>query len=134
MTQLPFHSSSLTPRQIFSDIPILHKLVEIYKIWHTELQNLPRLSRYTLGEKIDSLFCETLELILEAGYATKASKKSVIDQASIKLDALKFFLQLIWEIKLINAKKYAQLAEPLVEVGKMLGGWKKQIQSMPRSS
>jgi hypothetical protein len=127
MAQLPFHSSSLTPRQIFGDIPILYKFVEIYKTWHQELQNLPRLSRYTLGEKIDSLFCDLLELILEAGYAAKDNKKSVIDRASIKLDALKFFLQLIWEIKLINTKKYTQLAEPLIETGKMLGGWRKQL-------
>jgi len=51
----------------------------------------------------------------------------VVERASTKLDALKFFLQTAWEMKVIDTKKYGLLTAPLVEVGKMLGGWRKQL-------
>ncbi|MFH1367346.1 MAG: four helix bundle protein [Patescibacteria group bacterium] len=129
MPQPRFNSFNVTPppRRVFDDIPILHKLADIYKTWHAGLPQLPRLSRYTLGQKIDALFCDILELILEAGYASRDGKQPIISRASVKLDALKFFLRLAWELKVIDTKKYTLLIEPLVEAGRMLGGWRKQL-------
>ena len=34
---------------------------------------------------------------------------------------------MLWEIKGIDTKKYIFLSEPLVEAGKMLGGWNGQL-------
>jgi hypothetical protein len=90
---------------------------------------MERLSRYTLGTTIDKTFCETIELVLQAGYAIREQKYSVVLRAASKLDTLKFFLQVAWEIKAIDHKKYAAILEPLTEIGKMLGGWRKQLQS-----
>lgn len=109
------------------DIPIIQKLAAGYRLWHANLTNLPRLSRFTLGSKIDLLFYDALELILLAGYSPREKKLSVVERASTKLDALKFFLQIAWEMKVLDTRKYSQLTPPLVEVGKMLGGWRKQL-------
>ncbi len=46
-----------------------------------------------------------------------------------KLDILKFFTQLAWEIKLIPSEKYLELSGKLIEIGKMLGGWRKGLQN-----
>lgn len=46
-----------------------------------------------------------------------------------KLDLLKFFLQIGWENKLIDTKKYAVLSEDMNEVGRMLGGWKNGLET-----
>ncbi|MBP6974813.1 MAG: four helix bundle protein [Candidatus Pacebacteria bacterium] len=48
-----------------------------------------------------------------------------------KLDTLKFFMQLAWENKLIPQIKYIELSQKLEEIGKMLGGWRKGLQSPP---
>lgn len=87
--------------------------------------------RYTLGQRIDALFIETLELILSAGYAPRENKFVPVARASQKLDTLKLLLQCLWEIKALDTKKYARVATPLVEVGKMLGGWQKQLNTTP---
>lgn len=42
---------------------------------------------------------------------------------------MKFLLRIAWEIKILNNQKYATLSEPLYEIGKMLGGWKKGLES-----
>lgn len=36
-------------------------------------------------------------------------------------------LQIAWEIKALDNKKYIALSEHLNEVGRMLGGWNKQV-------
>lgn len=43
------------------------------------------------------------------------------------LDTLRFLFQLGYESRLIPEKKYIALSTPLIEIGKMLGGWKKGI-------
>jgi hypothetical protein len=88
---------------------------------------MPKVSRYTLGTKIDTHFIETTELILLAGYASREQKAALLRQASSKFDMLKFFLQIAWELKVIDSKRYITLARPLVEIGKMIGGWRKQL-------
>ncbi|OGL87232.1 hypothetical protein A3I40_01985 [Candidatus Uhrbacteria bacterium RIFCSPLOWO2_02_FULL_48_12] len=106
-------------------------MTSAYKLWHGYFADFPRHSRYTLGTKIDTLFLETVELILLAGYARRAQKLTVVERASSKLDALKFFLRISWELKALDNKKYTILSAPLADVGKMLGGWLKQLQNEP---
>lgn len=69
------------------------------------------------------MFLETIEYIIKAGYSDKLEKLISLKRASFKLDLLKFFLQLAWETKSLNNKKYILLSEKLNEIGKMLGGW-----------
>lgn len=112
-------------------LSVLQKISDAYKLWHQNLPHLPRLSRYTLGEKIDTLFLETMEPIVIAGYAARNRKADIILHASGKLDLLKFFLQLAWELGVLEKKKYLAVAALLTEVGKMLGGWRRQLATEP---
>jgi len=105
----------------------VQKLVNAYKLWHEFLPHFPKTSRYTLGSKIDSLFIETTESVIKAFHSGKGEKLIYLIQASVKLDLLKFFLQIAWEIKALDNKKYIRLSEKLDEIGRMLGGWLKSL-------
>ena len=97
------------------------------------MPRFPKPVRHTLGGKIDSLFIEIVELVLTASRLSKNQKLPLVDRASIKLDALKFFLEIAWEIKLLDNRKYIFLSEKLDEIGRMLGGWLKNLeQKLPR--
>ena len=129
MDQLNFHKNNVSsnpPPSPFG-LSIIQKLVAIYKLWHEILPNFSRDSRHTLGAKIDALFLEVIENTVKAGYSDKVEKEIFLKRASVKLDLLKFFLQIAWEIKSLDNKKYINLSEKLLEVGKMLGGWIKSI-------
>ncbi|MDO8516117.1 MAG: four helix bundle protein [bacterium] len=76
--------------------------------------------------KIDGLFIETIESVFIASYVSRERKLPYIERAAGKLDLVKFFLQTLWEIKVLDNKKYIALSEKLNEVGRMLGGWMKQ--------
>ena len=105
----------------------MQKLIAVYKQWQSFIHHLPKQTRYTLGEKIDLLFIEIFELIITARYLPQKQKLPILQKASLKLDLLKFFLQISWEIKTLDTKKYILLSKPLDEIGKILGGWQNQV-------
>jgi len=98
-------------------------------MWHAHYASFPRLSKFSLGSKIDSLFTDLIELLLLAGYSGSDQKYSFVIRAATKLDLLKFFLQIAWEVRCVDHKKYATLSVPLNEIGKMVGGWQRQLQT-----
>ena len=106
-------------------------MIDVYKIWHAHYSNFPRLSKFSLGAKIDALFTDLIELIFLAGYAGADQKYTFVVRASTKLDLLKFFMQVAWEIKCLNHKQYAALSVPLNEIGKMIGGWRNYAKTHP---
>jgi hypothetical protein len=119
------YSSNPPPNQF--NLTLVQKLVLVYKLWHEIIPHFPKDSKYTLGSKIDSLFLETIEYIVKAEYSDKLEKLISLKRASVKLDLVKFFLQIAWEIKSLDNKKYISLSEKLNEIGKMLGGWIKSL-------
>lgn len=101
----------------------------IYKLWQEYRDHFPKKSRYSLGGKIDALFIEIIELLFIASYLGKQEKLPFLQKAARKLDVLKFFFQVSWEIKSLDNKKYISIAELLNEIGRMLGGWIRGILS-----
>ncbi|MEK9186218.1 MAG: four helix bundle protein [Patescibacteria group bacterium] len=87
---------------------------------------MPKLSRYSLGNKIDDLFLGFIETVYFALYSSKENRDTSIQRMSKRLDLLKLFLQIGWEVNLLDNKKYSAVSIPLSEVGKIIGEWKKQ--------
>jgi 2-keto-4-pentenoate hydratase len=91
------------------------------------LGNIPKISRFTLGEKIDEQFIIFLEESFRATYASQAKKAVHVNEASVRLDIIKLFVKIVWELKLLDTKKFTVLSDSLNRLGKMLGGWQKHI-------
>ena len=106
---------------------MLQKLKTSYVLWYSYHQTLPKAHKYTLGQKIDNLFVETIEAIATASFLVKTEKLPYIKRAIQKMDTLKTFLLILWETKSLDNKKYIALSVKLDEVGKMLGGWLGQL-------
>jgi len=119
-----FHKK-LTPKK--DDLPIINKLILAYKKWQEFLIHFPKTSRFSLGSKIDLLFIEIIELIYLAVTMNPTSKIPYLVKANTKLDLLKFFLQIAWRIKALDDKKYISLSADFDELGRMLGGWIRQL-------
>ncbi len=98
------------------------------------MRNFPKDFRYTLGGRIDSLFLEIIEAAFSASVSIKEQKLSHIRKASLKLDVLKFFLQVAWEGKALDSKKYIVMSQRLAEIGRMLGGWQKQVMGIKKET
>lgn len=119
------------------EIPIITHLTNAYKVWHEFLPHLPKDARYTLGTKFDNALIEAIEAVFTAHYLPREQKVLPLRRATASLDITKFFLQLLWEIKALDNKKYIILSEKLDAIGRMLGGWLRRLtvenQSAPAS-
>ena len=107
---------------------IINKFFAIYKFWNEFRNNFPKKHRISLAVKIDSLFLGSLEYLFIASRLHKDQKIPYLHKASGQLDLLKFFLQFAWDLKVLDNKKYILLSKRLDEIGRMLGGWTKDIQ------
>jgi len=106
---------------------VLVKSKEAYSMWFNILGDFPKVYRYNLGGKIENCFLLLLENIFTTAYLSGEKKSAQLSIAILKLDKLKFFLQLAWENKCLSSLKYSALSENLDEIGRMLGGWKKGL-------
>jgi hypothetical protein len=88
---------------------------------------MPRIGRYTTGARIENHFLDLLELIYKAYYAKMENKSGLIVEAISKNDIIKYLLQIAFENKLIKEKEYLNISVKLQDVGKMLNGWRANI-------
>jgi len=124
------HTSKSTPPRNFQPvklIPVVLKMKETYGLWQQYLIHFPKSHRYTIGSKIDTVFLDAIEYCFLASYTAQNQKIVVLERSISRIDLLKLLMQLAWDIKALDTNKYVQLSEPLSEIGKMLGGWRRQL-------
>lgn len=100
-----------------------------YKTWYAYRDGIPKKSRYTLGDKIDSRFVQVLELLYVAIYQSPEEKIHTLGRALSGVDTIKFLLRIAWELHVFDDKKYVALSKDLDEVGRQIGGWRKGLQT-----
>jgi hypothetical protein len=115
-------------------LPVLEKIKSAYKLWHNYHERLPKTQKYSLGNRIDTLFIESIEAAATAAFLSKGEKIPWVRLAIRKMDTIKILLAVLWETKSIDDKKYILLSESLNEIGKMLGGWNGQLQKFLENS
>jgi len=99
----------------------------LYKIIYSYRPTIPKQDRHTLWQRCENTSLDIIENILLATQASKKEKVVILNQASIKLNFLRFFLRLAKEIKILDIKKYIEAEQIIDEIGRMLGGWIKSV-------
>ena len=97
--------------------------------WLALHKNFPKVERLGIGNKIEQNFLAVLELTFQSAYLPLEPKIVSIAKTISRMDVLKFFIQLAWESKLLPTEKYSELTLKLGEIGRMLGGWKKGLET-----
>jgi len=85
--------------------------------------------RYTIGARIENKFLDLLEFTYVAYFSDKEQRLEKVKGCILILDTLKFLVGVAWEGKLISNKQCEEVAAKLEEVGKMFGGWKKNLEN-----
>lgn len=110
-------------------LPVIEHMLSVYKTWYGYRDNIPKKSRYTLGDKIDVRFIQVLELLHLATYQTPQEKIGTLERALIGIDAMKFLLKITWEVRILDSDKYLLLSKGIEEGGRQVGGWRKGLQT-----
>jgi hypothetical protein len=96
-------------------------------IWVNIVPHISKGARYTIGARIENKFLDLLELAYITYFTEKERKTQKISECIFVLDTLKFLISVAWEGKLVTNRQCEDVARKLEEVGKMFGGWKKNL-------
>jgi hypothetical protein len=111
------------------EIPVVKTLYDLYAFTHNAVSKFPKHERYSLGEKLENAIFEAIEYIVFGNVQQKNFKDAYILKANTKIELLKLYYRLAFDINVIDEKSYLKAQEFLQESGKMLGGWLKYLQS-----
>ncbi len=103
---------------------VVQKLYDV-TLWVSPMvAKFPKDKRYTLGSRMESLFLDTLETLVEAAYSKE--KLSLLQRANANLEKFRFLTRLAKDLRFMDLRRFSYLAGEVNEVGAMLGGWMKQ--------
>lgn len=111
------------------DIPIFKKSYELYKLLHELRIKVSKQDRHTLWQKLENNALEVLEDILRANTMNKSEKLPTLNDASHSLNVTRVFIRLAKDTEIIDFKRYEDFQNRVDEIGRMLGGWIKQVKS-----
>ena len=83
----------------------------------------PRQQRFVMAAALQREALRFQELLIEAAH--QRAPAAHLLAADAELDKVRTHLRLSRDLELINGGQYAHAARLLVEIGKLLGGWKK---------
>lgn len=112
-----------------SSLPIINNTYEIYKTTVEINSRMEKRWRFNFGKDLESSILEYLEFLVMAKNAPKPLKGGYLLKAVAKLEIITMKFRLILEFKLINETRVFQIQSRLAEIGRMLGGWLKSVQS-----
>lgn len=86
--------------------------------------------RYSLGTSLETSVLDCLGALVMAKNAPKPLKSAYLLKASGHNEVAILKLRLFLELKIVNETKIFQTQHTLLEVGRMLGGWIKSLNTM----
>ncbi len=110
-------------------LPIINITYEAYKSIIDLNNKLEKRRRYSLGLSLENSILDCMEILVMAKNAPRTLKAGYLIKASSKLEVSTLKLRLLLELTLVNETKIFQLQTKFDEIGRMLGGWLKAVQS-----
>lgn len=91
------------------------------------LAKLPRDQKFLIADRFETKVLDLLDLYLKAYYSSKDKKPSMLRDANISLEQLRYLTRLLHDMRFINHEKYGVVSGHIDEIGKMTGGWLKSL-------
>jgi hypothetical protein len=107
--------------------PVYALLVDLVGWTLDRTASLPKSHRFTFGERLDQLTLDCLELTLEAIYAPPEQKAVPLRRVNLNLEKLRVFWRLVCDRRWISQQQLLVVSQKLDEIGRMIGGWLKQV-------
>ena len=105
--------------------PIFSKTYDLAK-WLIPLTvKFPRQQRFVLAAALQQDILLFQALLIEAVHLRAPGEK--LDAADVELDKIRAHLRLCRDLELVNPGQFEHAARMLVEIGRLLGGWKKTL-------
>ena len=107
--------------------PIFTKTYDLLLWLIPATQKFPKDQRFVLAKRIQDKVFEFQEAIIAAGMGGEKSEKARhLQEADVRLRQLQVYIRMSVNLKFITLQQYEHVSRMTVEIGKLLGGWKKK--------
>ncbi len=110
-------------------LPIINQTYEVYKIIADLNSHTEKRWRFSLGLGLENTILDLLSELIMAKNAPKPAKASYLIKACALLEITTLKLRLFLELGIANETKIFQTQAKMREIGRMLGGWLKSLQT-----
>lgn len=107
--------------------PIYTALVELTGWSLDRTASLPKSHRFTFGQRLDNLALDALQLAIQAIYSARADKPALLTRLNLLLEQLRVLWRLVHDRHWISQQQLLFVNRQLDEIGRMTGGWLKQL-------
>jgi len=104
--------------------PIFTKTYDMLLWLIPATQKFPKDQRFLLAKRIQDKAFEFQEEIIAAGLGIEKARH--LQEADIRLRQLQVYIRMSMNLKFITLKQYEHVSLMTVEIGKILGGWRKK--------
>jgi hypothetical protein len=111
-------------------LPIINLTYEVYKIVVDMNNHAEKRWRYSLCVSLENTILDCLSELIMAKNAPKPLKAGYLIKVGANLEVAVLKLCLFLELDVANETKIFQAQAKIREVGRMLGGWSKSLQSV----
>ena len=94
----------------FHSPSIIQKVYDFYAELYLTVEKMPKKDKYALGEKLQKITLDFLELLITAGNKSKDEKYPFLELANTELEILKITIRLAHEVKAVPTNKYNSLS------------------------
>lgn len=117
----------------FQHPPLYIALMRLYKLYYQKHQHLPKLFRISTGEKFLEEITESMKIVVIANFYKKDKNKlpyiqQMLMQLRGKIELLKAYVLLGWEMKFFSDGYTHELQERLEEISKQCHAWQVYIE------
>jgi hypothetical protein len=108
--------------------PIYTVLVELAGWTFDRTASIPKSQRFTFGQRLDNLTLDALMLVVKAIYSPAKEKARQLSDLNLLLEQLRVLWRLVQERRWISQQQLLFVNGKIDEVGRMAGGWLKQVE------
>ena len=109
-------------------LPIIRKTYDLILWLIPKIGSFPRNQKFILGDRIENGLLDFLGYLIEAEYSSK--KLQILHKANVEFEKVRMLIRMTNDLHLLGLDGYQHCSEQTVEIGKMLGGWIKQQNSL----
>lgn len=112
-------------RERNEDLPVFVKWMDFLEWLLPVLEKFPKRVRFTFCDRMTALALDIVEDLVEARYSTQRSMH--LSRINLRLEKLRVLLRLSHRLHYLDHKRYEHAMNDIGEVGRMIGGWMKQV-------
>ncbi|ACC83237.1 diversity-generating retroelement protein Avd [Nostoc punctiforme] len=106
------------------ELSVIQKTYDCIKWYVPIIERLPKIHKFSLGDRIINQLYDLLEGLIKAKYAK--NKLPQLESLNTELDILRYQTRMLLDFNKISVERYEYAIKLLDEIGIELGGWIKK--------